>query len=190
MQTNIFFVGVSGVGKTTLGFFIAKELGMDFYSMDNAYLEEKGAHWDVLDQEMGSTAVNEELLQFSKQRIRSLKNCLIDTSPRCYHFPELWPFMKERGASIHLAGKVRDTLERVNSRQFSNPRKKEKHFNHRWMDHMRKPEQKIWQYDGFLAHSLPCLNADFTLHIEGNEGIDGYRLFAKTKAVKDWLANR
>ena len=67
---NIFFIGLMGAGKTTIGRLIAKQFGMDFYDSDHEIERKTGVKIPLifeLEGEAGfrkrETAVIEELSQ-------------------------------------------------------------------------------------------------------------------------------
>ena len=59
-KTNLFFVGVMGVGKTSQSSILAKDMGFDHYGADGEYLKSKGedVKWDDLKETMSLDEMN------------------------------------------------------------------------------------------------------------------------------------
>lgn len=104
---NIFFVGLMGAGKTTIGRLIAKQLGMVFYDADHEVERKTGVKIPLifeLEGEAGfrkrETSIIEELSQ--------LKNIVMATGGGAVLLPENREFLKNNGIIIYLRGNVHD----------------------------------------------------------------------------------
>jgi shikimate kinase len=104
---NIFFIGLMGAGKTTIGRLIAKQLGMTFYDSDHEIERKTGVKIPLifeLEGEAGfrkrESAVIEELSQ--------LKNIVMATGGGAVLLPENRAFLKSNGKVIYLRGNVHD----------------------------------------------------------------------------------
>lgn len=104
---NIFFIGLMGAGKTTIGRLIAKQLGMTFYDTDHEIERKTGVKIPLifeLEGEAGfrkrETAIIEELSQ--------LKSIVLATGGGAVLLPENRAFLKNNGIVIYLRGNVHD----------------------------------------------------------------------------------
>lgn len=183
MNDNIFLVGVSGVGKSTLGYALSDYLNVNFYSADDAYLNEKEKTWEELEKEFGEGEVNQDLFHHFSGEMEGLDGAIVDVSPRTFLFPELWELISSRGTSIHLAGMARDSFDRREQRGYLNP-ESENYMDDQWSSGFKNSWYKHSMYISYISHYYPCLQADFTVHIEGNARSDSKALLTKVKAIQ------
>ena len=139
-----------------------------------------------MEKESGTDAVNRELLDFFMENTRSLSNTIIDTSPRCYEFPEFWTFLLEHGYSLHMAGMPGDVMERMELREIVNP-ERDYHLDPRSSHKRKLSDIKIHNYEMYLRHYLPCLQADFVIHLEGILPKDVPNIRVKVLTIRNWL---
>ena len=106
-QNNIFFIGLMGAGKTTIGRLIAKQLGMTFYDSDHEVERKTGVKIPLifeLEGESGfrkrETTIIEELSQ--------LKDIVMATGGGAVLLAENREFLKNNGTIIYLRGNVHD----------------------------------------------------------------------------------
>ncbi len=106
-MNNIFFIGLMGAGKTTIGRLIAKQMGMTFYDSDHEIEVKTGVKIPLifeLEGEAGfrkrESAVIEELSQ--------LKNIVLATGGGAVLLPENRQCLKNNGKIIYLRGNVHD----------------------------------------------------------------------------------
>jgi shikimate kinase len=104
---NIFFIGLMGAGKTTIGRLIAKQLGMVFYDSDHEIERKTGVKIPLifeLEGEAGfrkrETAIIEELCQ--------LKNIVMATGGGAVLMPENRELLKNNGKVVYLRANVHD----------------------------------------------------------------------------------
>ncbi len=104
---NIFFVGLMGAGKTTIGRLIAKQMDMVFYDSDHEIERKTGVKIPLifeLEGEAGfrkrETAVIEELSQ--------LNNIVMATGGGAVLLPENRTLLKNHGQVIYLRANVHD----------------------------------------------------------------------------------
>lgn len=104
---NIYFVGLMGAGKTTIGRLIAKQLGMTFYDSDHEIERKTGVKIPLifeLEGEAGfrkrETAVIEELSQLS--------NIVMATGGGAVLLPENREHLKNNGKVVYLRANVHD----------------------------------------------------------------------------------
>ncbi len=104
---NIFFIGLMGAGKTTIGRLIAKQMGMVFYDSDYEIERRTGVKIPLifeLEGEAGfrkrETAIIEELTQ--------LNNIVMATGGGAVLLPENQAMLKSNGQVIYLRASVHD----------------------------------------------------------------------------------
>jgi shikimate kinase len=104
---NIYFVGLMGAGKTTIGRLIAKQLGKVFYDSDHEIERKTGVKIPLifeLEGESGfrrrETAVIEELCQ--------LNNIVMATGGGAVLIPENRMLLKNNGKVVYLRANVHD----------------------------------------------------------------------------------
>jgi shikimate kinase len=104
---NIFFIGLMGAGKTTIGRLIAKQLGMDFYDSDHEVERKTGVKIPLifeLEGEAGfrkrETAAIEDLTQ--------LNNIVMATGGGVVLLAENRELLKNNGTVIYLRANVHD----------------------------------------------------------------------------------
>lgn len=109
---NIFFVGLMGAGKTTIGRLLAKQLGREFYDSDVEIERKTGVKIPLifeLEGEAGfrkrETTAIEELCQ--------LKNIVLATGGGAVLLPENRALLKNNGTVIYLRAKVNDLYQRT-----------------------------------------------------------------------------
>lgn len=109
---NIFFIGLMGAGKTTIGRLIAKQLGMVFYDSDYEIERKTGVKIPLifeLEGEAGfrkrEAAMIEELCQ--------LENMVMATGGGAILYPENRTLLKNNGKVIYLRANVHDLWQRT-----------------------------------------------------------------------------
>lgn len=109
---NIFFIGLMGAGKTTIGRLLAKQLGMVFYDSDYEIERKTGVKIPLifeLEGEAGfrkrEAAMIEELCQ--------LNNMVMATGGGAILYPENRTLLKNNGKVIYLRANVHDLWQRT-----------------------------------------------------------------------------
>lgn len=109
---NIFFIGLMGAGKTTIGRLLAKQMGKVFYDSDHEIERKTGVKIPLifeLEGEAGfrkrEAAVIEELSQ--------LDNIVMATGGGAVLAPENREFLKSNGQVIYLRANVHDLWQRT-----------------------------------------------------------------------------
>lgn len=104
---NIFFVGLMGAGKTTIGRLIAKQMGMIFYDSDHEIERKTGVKIPLIFELEGEegfrkreTAAIEELSQ--------LNNIVLATGGGAVLLPENRELLKNNGRIVYLRANVHD----------------------------------------------------------------------------------
>ncbi|NOS96448.1 MAG: shikimate kinase [Methylotenera sp.] len=109
---NIYFIGLMGAGKTTIGRLLAKQLGRVFYDSDVEIERKTGVKIPLIFELEGEdgfrkreTAAIEELTQ--------LNNIVMATGGGAILLPENRALLKQNGKIIYLRGKVNDLYQRT-----------------------------------------------------------------------------
>lgn len=109
---NIYFIGLMGAGKTTIGRLLAKQLGREFYDSDVEIERKTGVKIPLIFELEGEdgfrkreTAAIEELTQ--------LNNIIMATGGGAILLPENRALLKKNSKIIYLRGKVNDLYQRT-----------------------------------------------------------------------------
>lgn len=113
-MNNIYFIGLMGAGKTTIGRLLAKQLGREFFDSDHEVERKTGVKIPLifeLEGESGfrkrETAAIEELSQ--------MDNLVVATGGGAVLLEENRAFLKNTGKIIYLRAKVNDLYQRTRS---------------------------------------------------------------------------
>lgn len=111
-MNNIYFIGLMGAGKTTIGRLLAKQMGKNFYDSDVEIERKTGVKIPLIFELEGEegfrkreTAVIEELSQ--------LNDVVVATGGGAVLLPENRAFLKNNGKIIYLRAKVNDLYQRT-----------------------------------------------------------------------------
>ncbi len=109
---NIYLIGPMGAGKTTLGRYLARELGLEFYDSDKEIETRSGVNipwiFDVEGEEGfrdRETRILDELTQ--------LRNIVLATGGGAVLRPENRAFLSARGVVIYLKTSIEQQLSRT-----------------------------------------------------------------------------
>jgi shikimate kinase len=109
---NIYFIGLMGAGKTTIGRLLAKQMGREFYDSDVEIERKTGVRIPLIFELEGEdgfrkreTAAIEELSQ--------LDNVVVATGGGAVLNPENRILLKSSGKIIYLRAKVHDLYQRT-----------------------------------------------------------------------------
>lgn len=111
-MNNIYFIGLMGAGKTTIGRLLAKQMGREFYDSDVEIERKTGVRIPLIFELEGEdgfrkreTAAIEELSQ--------LNNVVVATGGGAVLNPENRILLKNSGKIIYLRAKVHDLYQRT-----------------------------------------------------------------------------
>jgi shikimate kinase len=104
---NIFFVGLMGAGKTTIGRLIAKQLGMVFYDSDHEVERKTGVKIPLIFELEGEAGFRKRETS-TIEELGQLKNIVMATGGGAVLLPENRELLKSNGIIIYLRGNVHD----------------------------------------------------------------------------------
>lgn len=109
---NIFFIGLMGAGKTTIGRIIAKHKNMAFYDSDHEIEKNTGVTIPLIFELEGEEG-------FRKREVKAIKtlcaldNIILATGGGAVLRPENQAALKANGTIIYLRGQVSDLWQRT-----------------------------------------------------------------------------
>ena len=108
MKTNnIYFVGLMGAGKTTIGRLIAKQLGKDFYDSDHEIEVKTGVKIPLIFELEGEDGFRKRE-KTAIEELCQLENVVIATGGGAVLLPENRDFLRSHGQVIYLRAQVQD----------------------------------------------------------------------------------
>ena len=109
---NVYFCGMIGSGKTTIGVPLAREMGLDFYDLDQEMNRELGYSFHQLVQEQGWLAFRE--LEYSIcKRFALIDNALICLGGGTIRYEWNVDVLKGTGLIILLTASLEELINRV-----------------------------------------------------------------------------
>jgi shikimate kinase len=109
---NIFFVGLMGAGKTTIGRLIAKQLGMDFHDSDHEVERKTGVKIPLIFELEGEAGFRKRETA-AIQSLCELNNIVMATGGGAVLAPENRELLKKHGTVIYLRANVHDLWHRT-----------------------------------------------------------------------------
>ncbi|MFQ5846408.1 MAG: shikimate kinase [Candidatus Methylomirabilales bacterium] len=109
---NIVLTGMMGTGKTTVGHYLAAQLQVPFYDLDELIEQESGLSIPAIFQERGETAFR-VLERGVVSRLCELQGCVIATGGGTITDPENLCRLQQRGEIICLTAAPERILARV-----------------------------------------------------------------------------
>lgn len=108
MKTNnIYFVGLMGAGKTTIGRLIAKQLGKDFYDSDHEIEVKTGVKIPLIFELEGEDGFRKRE-KTAIEELCQLENVVLATGGGAVIMPENREFLRSQGQVIYLRAQVQD----------------------------------------------------------------------------------
>lgn len=104
---NIYFVGLMGAGKTTIGRLIAKQLGMVFYDSDHEIERKTGVKIPLIFELEGESGFRKREAS-AIEELSQLKNIVMATGGGAVLLPENRTLLKNSGNVVYLRANVHD----------------------------------------------------------------------------------
>jgi shikimate kinase len=159
VNTNIVLVGVSGVGKTTLGGFAAEKMNLSFVDMDMSLEAAEETDIDGLVKRYGNIGLDLQLLSYFKKQILSKDHTIFAASARVLKHKQFWDIVEHNAITIHVQGKPLEVYMRqdmwLGERKITREEKSDKRIKADFYDY----------YEWIIRH---CKRADHTVRIVGN----------------------
>jgi shikimate kinase len=109
---NIFFVGLMGAGKTTVGRLLAKNLGAVFYDTDQEIEKRTGVRVPVIFEMEGEGGFRKREIGMIDE-LTQIQNIVLATGGGAVIAPENREHLKSRGIVIYLRASVHDLYIRT-----------------------------------------------------------------------------
>jgi shikimate kinase len=107
MQSNIFFVGLMGAGKTTVGRLLAKALDKTFYDTDHEIEHRTGVRIPVIFELEGEVGFRKREAQMIEE-LSQQQNIVLATGGGAVLLKENRAFLKSNGTVIYLRANVHE----------------------------------------------------------------------------------
>ena len=109
---NIFFVGLMGAGKTTVGRYLAKNLGLDFYDTDQEIERRTGVRVPTIFEMEGEAGFRKREVSMIDE-LTQLSNIVLATGGGAVLSAENRQHLASRGHVIYLRASVHDLFLRT-----------------------------------------------------------------------------
>ncbi len=106
-MNNIFFIGLMGAGKTTIGRLLAKQMGMVFYDSDHEIELKTGVKIPLIFELEGVEGFRRREASIIEE-LSQLDNIVMATGGGAVLLPENRKFLKNNGKVIYLRANVHD----------------------------------------------------------------------------------
>ena len=107
MRDNIFFVGLMGAGKTTVGRLLAKSLNKTFYDADHEIEQRTGVKIPIIFELEGESGFRKREAQMIEE-LSKKKNIILATGGGAVLLKENRDFLKKNGTVIYLRANVHE----------------------------------------------------------------------------------
>lgn len=112
MLDNIYFIGLMGAGKTTIGRLIAKQTGLTFYDSDHEIEKKTGVKIPLIFELEGEAGFRKRESSAIAE-LCQLKNVVLATGGGAVLLPENREQLRAHGKIIYLRGQVEDLWQRT-----------------------------------------------------------------------------
>jgi len=112
IPNNIYFIGLMGAGKTTIGKILAKNLGKTFYDTDQVVEQRTGVKVSTIFELEGEEGFRKRE-SAAIEELSQLDNIVMATGGGAVLLPENRQALKQRGCVIYLRANVNDLWVRM-----------------------------------------------------------------------------
>ncbi|HAE99839.1 MAG TPA: shikimate kinase [Methylophilaceae bacterium] len=112
IPNNIYFIGLMGAGKTTVGKILAKNLGKTFYDTDQVIEQRTGVKVSTIFELEGEVGFRKRELAMIEE-LTQLDNVVMATGGGAVIAPENRALLKQHGFVIYLRANVKDLWQRM-----------------------------------------------------------------------------
>jgi shikimate kinase len=109
---NIYFIGLMGAGKTTIGRLLAKQMGREFYDSDHEIERKTGVKIPLIFELEGESGFRKRETT-AIDELSQLDNVIVATGGGAVQLQENRDYLKKTGKVIYLRAKVNDLYQRT-----------------------------------------------------------------------------
>jgi shikimate kinase len=109
---NIYFIGLMGAGKTTIGRLLAKQMGREFYDSDHEIERKTGVKIPLIFELEGESGFRKRETT-AIDELSQLDNVIVATGGGAVLLQENRDYLKNTGKVIYLRAKVNDLYQRT-----------------------------------------------------------------------------
>jgi shikimate kinase len=109
---NIYFIGLMGAGKTTIGRLLAKQMGREFYDSDHEIERKTGVKIPLIFELEGESGFRKRETT-AIDELSQLDNVIVATGGGAVLLQENRDYLKKTGKVIYLRAKVNDLYQRT-----------------------------------------------------------------------------
>jgi shikimate kinase len=113
-KNNIFLIGPMGAGKTSVGRYLAKQLGKDFYDSDEEIENKTGVTLSWIFDLEGMVGYRQREMKVIDD-LSMLSNIVLSTGGGCVETREVRECLRQRGIVIYMEVSLEIQLERLKS---------------------------------------------------------------------------
>lgn len=111
-MNNIYFIGLMGAGKTTIGRLLAKQTGREFYDSDHEIERKTGVKIPLIFELEGESGFRKRETM-AIDELSQLDNVIVATGGGAVLLQENRDYLKNTGKVIYLRAKVNDLYQRT-----------------------------------------------------------------------------
>jgi len=111
-KTNIFLIGPMGAGKTSVGRYLARHLGKEFYDSDEEIERKTGVNLNWIFDLEGMVGYRQRELQMIDE-LSNLKGIVLSTGGGCVETSEVRDILRQRGTVIYMEVSLQTQLNRL-----------------------------------------------------------------------------
>lgn len=111
-QNNIFLIGPMGAGKTSVGRYLAKQLGKKFYDSDEEIENKTGVSLSWIFDLEGMAGYRQRELK-AIEELATLSNIVLSTGGGCVETPEVRECLSRHGVVVYMEVSLETQLNRL-----------------------------------------------------------------------------